>query len=634
MTKTDLYILMFLMLATLTGCKDEEDAVVSEKVTADLVFSVSASAEKQTRMTEEVVQASVTQTSAYRGIQDICLIPFKVDAPIPHGATPDFPEDPINGVIGEESGHIDASSWFYFYNHSPFTTGVKSFLIYGRAVPTYGTKAAEDITNEDKATNGSLVVNYVDERPENIGFHLEPIYQPSNEPLPEGQKTPAQKIADYLTYIAETDYEEGSHHYYWKTAGSSLSEDDPSLVNYQSLENCYNNFIAKETNVTTVGKYFAGSSPNIKALVNALYDQINALSGGDFNDQSKEAYKLKNAILDRIHSSTYVTVDNDQVTELKGCDDYPASYGLPDGSAALQWVYDVNEFQVRTHNTTQAEINDITRYAYPPELYYRTNSALKAMGEMDMNGVYAETTWSGVLSHYAAGVGGTDVIAPDTKSVVVVNPLQYAVGHLQLNFRAEGATLKDNDNVDITIGTTNFPLTGIIVGSQRPVDFEFKPVNSEADVRFSYDKHVGKKDGNTTATCYLKHLTGDSYEGSVNSLALQTPDDEDVYILLEFRNNSGVSFKGYEGDIIYPGCKFYLLGKAEPMDKPDGTDTRLDYQKRVFTQDHTTIVNIKVTSLKEARNTVPNILSEKLEVGVLLTLQWDPATPTNVQLKE
>lgn len=615
MKKTNLYILFFLMLATLIGCKDEEDAVVNKEVTADLVFSVSASAEKQTRMTPYVVQNSVTGTAAYRGIQNICIVPMIND-------TPDTPENPIDGAVDASLDQTSASpsSWFYFYKHHPFTAGVNSFLIYGRAVPTYGDKATEDITVNDKANNGYLVTNYGDLAPDNIGFNLESIYPNASSVVP----TAATKIATYLNYIAGAQVDEI---HTWRTSENS------------DLKSCYNAFIVKEEE-ESVGKHFAGASPNIKALVNNLYKNVSDLS---FATNTTEYY-IKQDILNRIHSATYVTLTDNKVTGLIGCDDYPASYGLPDGSTAMQWVNGTFEFKVLTQNTTEANINDITRYAFPPELYYRTNSPLKAMDNVDMQQVYQKTKWgtsvddaNSVLSYYKTG---TDAVTATSKSVVVVNPLQYAVGHLQLNFRANAAVLKDYDDnkngtqahVPLKTGDVdNFPLTGIIVGSQRPVDFEFKPVDEETEVRFSYDRIVNTNTGNTPY--YLKNLTGSSYEGSVNSLVLQTPDDEKVYLLLEFQNNSSEAFKGFDGGIIYPGCKFYLLGVAQPTAKPSGDDDRDDVEKRVFTQDYTTVINMEVTTFKNAYNTIPNILSDRLEIGVLLTLQWEPATPTNVQLK-
>lgn len=615
MKKTNLYILFFLMLATLIGCKDEEDAVVNKEVTADLVFSVSASAEKQTRMTEAVVQASVTNKNAYRGIQNICIVPMIDD-------TPDTPENPIDGAVDASLDQTSASpsSWFYFYKHHPFTTGVNSFLIYGRAVPTYGDKATENITVNDKANNGYLVTNYGDLAPDNIGFHLESIYPNASSVVP----TAATKIATYLNYIAGAQVDET---HTWRTSENS------------DLKSCYNAFIVKEEE-ESVGKHFAGASPNIKALVNNLYKNVSDLS---FATNTTEYY-IKQDILNRIHSTDYVTLTDNKVTGLIDCDDYPASYGLPDGSTAMQWVNGTFEFKVLTQNTTEANINDITRYAFPTELYYRTNSPLKAMDNVDMQQVYQKTKWgtsvddaNSVLSYYKTG---TDAVTATSKSVVVVNPLQYAVGHLQLNFRANAAVLKDYDDnkngtaahVPLKTGDVdNFPLTGIIVGSQRPVDFEFKPVDEETEVRFSYDRIVNTNTGNTPY--YLKNLTGSSYEGSVNSLVLQTPDDEKVYLLLEFQNNSSEAFKGFDGGIIYPGCKFYLLGMAQPTAKPSGEDNRPDKEKRVFTQDYTTVINMEVTTFKNAYNTIPNILSDRLEIGVLLTLQWEPATPTNVQLK-
>ena len=88
----------------------------------------------------------------------------------------------------------------------------------------------------------------------------------------------------------------------------------------------------------------------------------------------------------------------------------------------------------------------------------------------------------------------------------------------------------------------NLPLTGIIIGGQHTVGFDFKPINAEqsdVDARFIYDNEI-------------------SASNNINTLVLQSYDGETVPVVLEFQNNTGNSFVGKNG-IVYPGTKFYLI---------------------------------------------------------------------------
>lgn len=159
-----------------------------------------------------------------------------------------------------------------------------------------------------------------------------------------------------------------------------------------------------------------------------------------------------------------------------------------------------------------------------------------------------------------------------------------------------------------------FPLTGVIIGGQHTVGFDFKPKEPQSDVdaRFIYDSEVG--------------TAGTDGKWTVNTLVLQSYDGEKVPVVLEFTNNSGSQFTGKDG-IIYPGTKFYLIGQLDPADK--GAD---NYAGRVFTQDYTTKVSMKVTSLANAYSCMPDLLAPRLEIGVEVTTDWIQSTTTNVML--
>jgi hypothetical protein len=294
----------------------------------------------------------------------------------------------------------------------------------------------------------------------------------------------------------------------------------------------------------------------------------------------------------------------------------------------IRWVEANQEFEPQLAYTSFADINGIDRFAYPAELYYYGNSLINTSSLDNRKASYTDQEWNAVLATYEHAPG---VVTSSTKAVAVIDPLQYGVAHLQLALKmTDTSVLEDARGISIPVGTTNFPLTGIIVGGQLPVGFDFSPntsypVYSEGDVKFIYDSQV-KTNGTGGNEYFYLSATEDATKVT-NTLVLQSYDHQKVPVLLEFINNSGVDFKGQDG-IVYQGTKFYLAGEVDPA---DGTGGDASAVGRVFTQDHTTTLNMKVTSLAKAYNVVPNLLSPRLELGIQLVL-WTSTTPEEIVL--
>ena len=206
-----------------------------------------------------------------------------------------------------------------------------------------------------------------------------------------------------------------------------------------------------------------------------------------------------------------------------------------------------------------------------------------------------------------------------SKSIALTAPVQYAVAQLQVKVKAASATLKDAANKDVTVGTENFPIKGIIICGQRPVNYLFEQgSNSDAEVKFIYDSQV--KDCSLTT----------DLKDACSTLVLQSFSGEDVNIILELENNSGKDFKCIDGT-VYNGTRFYLVGKVEAA---GGTGDDEISSGRVFTKDYITTVNMKVSSLAKAYNVLPNLLSSNLEIGVETTPDWISVTPTVIRMEE
>ena len=438
------------------------------------------------------------------------------------------------------------SDLFYYYLSCNLMIGVNRVLVYAQAADVAGKTAL--------AQNGKLETTLVNRMsPSDISFSLSQIRNTFDI------HSDAQALANYMTAIAKTDG--------WSTTSDS------------QLKALYLQFIQADTQSTGL---MAGSATNVKAYVAALKKQLQSIGG-----------ELSGEIIANIDKD--VTIKSNT---------YPASIGLPDGAAALKW--NNTKFSVRTQTTTIDNINAINRYAYPAELWYYANSSISTSADEIDKSSYAGKTWNEIL--FTLYTDGKSVM-PRTRSVAVEQPVQYGVGRLQMTLTDIAATLKDAKGQIFQGSNSDLKLTGVIIGGQHTVGFDFKPKQPQSDVDacFIYDKEVG-----TT--------------GTVNTLVLQSYDNEKVPVVLEFTNNSECQFTGKDG-IIYPGTKFYLIGQLDPADK--GAE---NYAGRVFTQDYTTKVSMKVTSLANAYSCMPDLLAPRLEIGVEVTTDWIQSTTTNVML--
>ena len=193
--------------------------------------------------------------------------------------------------------------------------------------------------------------------------------------------------------------------------------------------------------------------------------------------------------------------------------------------------------------------------------------------------------------------------------------------HLTMEVKAGAASLEYGAGSDNTIDISKLTLKGVIIGGQRPVDYQFKPIdNSEFNVNFVYDSQVSSSTPLTT--------NGDTY----HTLALQSYDGEDINVILEFEYSGTDGFKCHNG-YVYPGTRFYLVGVVKAKDFKEGTGDEAS-RGRVFTQDYTTTIQMTVQSLEKAYNVLPSLLSNSLEIGVMITPKWFSATPSEPVVME
>jgi len=580
-----------LLVQALSSCSLIDEPIyddVDSSVKASLAFTVSSSSSTRTRMASDVVQSG----GYFRGLQSLRAIPFAISADAdavtnsdqakafePEGDSIQYTGKNNDVPAPAASATPESKANFYYFENCSFMSGVNAFLAYANAaavqVPT-GANYCSTASINNKLYNGSLTATIpLRGNPTEINFAPEQIVS-SADALSDGTT-----IATYLTNIANAPG--------WSTSGNS------------ELHAYYLNFIGQGNEETTM--VMASSTANVEKHVGALRTQISGL----IESGTPEA-TICSAIL------TAITNNSDFPAN------YPASIGLPAGAAAVRWTG--SAFEVQTQTTTLDNINTVTRFAYPAELYYYANSRIRTSNsEVTKDDYSTATNWGALL----AGKYNNGTVSTNTKAVAIKNPLQYAVGRFDVKLNACSTPLKDANDKDVAIGATTFPLTGIIVGSQRPVSFDFTPTKepggtySDVKVRFIYDAYP------TGATTSLYLNTTGSGDNVASTLVLQTPVGEDVTVILEFLNNGTQTFRGKNG-LVYPGTKFYLIGKL-PADKTATTD----YEMRVFTSDYITAATMSVNSLANAYNVIPDILSARLEVGIEIA-DWMAATPYTVPL--
>lgn len=547
---------LILVILMMTGCIDDKLPSASE-TDATVVAGIAFTVSKEARPTTRVSAAVVQEEGqAYRGIEMQHIVPFAI-ATGNKVTAGDMPK--VFQVYGNGEKPVAARA-YYYYDNCTLMTGVNAFLCYGRAPQA----------SSNKHVNGSLVETFpADMAPKNIRFSLESIATDVH--------ATANALATYMTNIANA---EG-----WKNTTNT------------TLMVMYLNFLNK-IEEEGGGEPLPGSATNIYAYTQKLKLELNGLTLTDDTDVA-------------IRTAIITAIDNYD----SAWNGFPASIGLPDGAAVIRWTGTAFEPQLNT--TTLADINGINRYAYPTELYYYGNSRIYTSSIDKRKDKYTDREWNAILNDYEYADG---VVSSNTTSVAIKEPLQYGVAHVQINLKkTDSSSLTDAGGTSIPVGSANFPLTGVIIGGQLPVGFDFTPttaypVYSEADMRFIYDNQV--------PDLYLSS-SADASE-FINTLVLQSYDKKKVPVALELRNNSGVDFKGL-GGIVLKGTTFYLVGEIDPEQFEN--DSRTEIRDRVFTQDYTTTLNMKVTGLEKAYNVVPNLLSPRLELGIELVPKWVATTP-------
>ncbi len=572
-TLTSLLLLSLLVIACSSDEVENDVPGSTGVVKAQISLSLDNGtfSRSQTRQTEDIVQGQTTPS--FRGISDIKLIPFKLSGNETSVSTNStrYGDNLTLKMATWPDNSISSSANYVkqLYADVDIPLGTDAFLFYG--------KASE--TSTDKSVNGSLIesiaITTKTQTLDKITFSLDPIYTSSVN----------EKRTNLLSYL--------------KSITDAFGDVDNSTD--EALKSIFVSFV----------KIKAGSSANIAAAVTELYKLVKKKSSSPYD-----------AIKQAINNSTYASIDTntDEVTLSEAISGYPGNLNLPDGAACILWDSANKEFVVGDSKVINGmNFADLSRFVYPAPLYYWANTSIKT-AKVSMSEFYTDTgydTWEKILDKYAADdyKDGT-IVTLSTKSIALTEPINYAVALFDYSIQTTAAntsSLKDNEENDIPLtynSSNSFPVTGIVVGGQKNVDWKFEPLSSSS-IYFIYDNKVTSGMALTASASAVSHV-----------LVLETSEaisNEDtsnqLNVAIELQNNSGQIFAGKDG-LVYPGTKFYLIGTLNPYEANDNQSAK------AFKKDYVTTATFKVSSLKNAYNTLPDLRLPQIELGLSVDLKW------------
>lgn len=557
-----------------TGCKSDNNEPTKPAEVVKTEFAIAlpdnAVGNGPRRMPGATVQKT---TNDFQGLANMVLIPFakadKVES-----------TDPRLGSANIALGTIPYDTVWNASNHSkvysdvaiPLTTS--AFLFYGESA-----KNASATTPATKAQYGVLTAaNIASGAPSGITFSLAPILSGTTASVTASGE--GKELIDLLNGVANAQDSESKA---WKSYNEGEGDDAGMIAMFETYSSMH-----------------ALSSNEVLRVLKNLYESLEPLKSaaepvGTLATNIQTAIKAGITVAGEVGSQTFTWQD--------GYTGFPVTtHGLPEGAVRIK--YDATAFRACTDDeytaVNQAPLNLFT---YPSSLWYFANSTIKTANESKKTLYEGANDWNTILAAYT----GASAVNSVTRSVVIKDTIQYAVARLDVSVALSNTELEDKAGQKINC-TSGFPVTAVLVGGQKKANFKFEPTGS--DVYTIYDNVM------TTPEAPLTMTATTTRTGVNSTLVLETEngDSKDVKIAVEFTNASGHDFQGIDG-LVPAGGKFYLIATLPSA-------AAIVTGKKVFKQDYTTTATLTVTSLAKAYNTIPDLRTPKLELGMTVDLNW------------
>lgn len=552
-----------------------------------------------TRQGADVAQ----QDGKFRGIQDMRLLPFK-------GAVTGTSASLSLITLGYNSDAFQSDAEAqgrYIYRDVEIPVGTTNFVFYGKAKGDYASV-------DNKFTNGYLAEEGLSGTTvalDAVKFKLEaPNSGIDLSTAAAGEDASYNKVLKALQTVTDTKVTVGENTIAWTnvTVPASGAKDYAKLNHANKLWEAFK-------------KLKAGSAASVSEALNRLDESV-GVEGATATTADGEG--LLQTLKTNIAKAKTMLTGNT----------FPADFNLPDGAVQVKlsetgnkWSFESPEVQVGNAKINYANI------AYPAALYYTVNTLVKANNNASTglaDGMWPDrNAWTAGNAKWSAD--WTNEVVNSTRTIALKDAIQYGVANLMTTVKLDKANLNDDakvkggqvadQNIDVN---GKLKLTGVLVGGQpQYVGWDFKAPASIAS--FDYTVYDNKIDASvedlTTAQSKPNYtLVLDNYKAVQNDV---------VYVVLEFVNNTEVDFYGVDG-MVPKGGKFYLVGKLDKAATTGVTNTKnVDH---IFVQDHTTVANFNIKSLKNAYNNIPDLRSTSVSVGLAVNLTWQEGITFDVEI--
>lgn len=540
-----------------------------------------------TRMSGDNAQANKN----FLGMEDIRMYSFKGEPTASSKSTATFT------LAGIASGISETAS-SKIYSDVSVPVGTTHFLFYAHAP-----QGTTTVTNADNFTKG--VLNFKEGKDNatatsGISAALVGVKGTDNGS--------ADKLLTVLNAVAGVEN--------WSTAAETTE-----------LGQLYKNFITLK----------AGSANSIRLALQDLYNALGGVTTGSDAEAKTIANNIRTAI--KTDNVFTVTEQTNKTFAITTANTYPNNINLPDGAVELSYAKATKTFSYAGKSgLTGIQQLDAAKICFPASIYYFQSSDLAATAaELD------KTAWPKTTSDWTSNTvapwlkdgaaGWTSTVQPTTRSIAMRKNINYGVANLATTVKCGAETLADNVDFKVSkpneftgtvaVPATGFPVTGLLIGGQpTKVGFDFQPASDDAFDYTIYDNNLTNivaKNGAASTINYTIVLPNDKGRG--------VADQSKVNVAIELTNNSGVAFRGFDG-IIPAGGKFYLVGQLDPKSKTVENVTN----PAVFMSDYKTTMNLNITSLKNAYNTIPDLRSTKLQLGLSVDLVWKTGIQFDVNI--
>ena len=614
---------------------------VEGTVKTQFAIGITSQANTKTRMSDATTQAQ--DEPKFRGMDKFILIPFETTPTATTNRLGSYITAGSNSIKGSEvttpSEVLEGAANYTVFSDVVVPVRTKNFLFYGRA--PRGTDVPTKFSKGYLTTSAAVESSDQFTTPSSLTFTPTSILSGKDDQVAGGSSV-GQNLIALLTNVASAKVTMSGSEKSW----SSVTQAENDLL-YQA----FRNFTSLKS----------GSSFNVQRTIQDLYILVNDLAGLSENPYAPLAQAIQTAITTGANSHA-ITASGTTLTFPDEYNGYPADLNLPDGATHIAYesgaFVDKMKASGDTDQTGAMSTGDkktkYSTYAFPADLWYWKSTALKASNEIESTNFTSDQGWNtaatGILDKWYGDA--FDEVSGSSKSIALVEPIDYAVGRLDLNIAAlpEGPILDSRKNVmDFTKTAENggfkdaIKLTGVLIGYQQQVDWQFVPVTGREYV--IYDNNI------PTSTTSSPQVLGSTATGKNYTLVLQTPVDQVVNIALQFKNN-GPDFYGKNGELIPKDGTFYLSGGLDPK-----ATTTTGYDSgttdKVFIQDYNTVVTLTLKKggetdgstdpavdpdgivddpegLQEATNTIPDLRTPQLELCFSVDLTWKQGLTFNV----